>query len=329
MALAVLGYLAVIMTGFYVNPSPVVSYLFVGLGLLFLFSSYLFTLTLLAHLLSLPLKKFPRKKVAWGTIAVAFLLVGWAYLQALSFTVTETTIEVKNLKAPVTLIHLPDLHLGPSRDIRYLTEVLAVVEEYRPDFVVYNGDLVDGNSALRAEVFDLFKAVGVPQYFTTGNHEYYVNVDAVVGFAQDAGVIPLRSERVEAFNLNLVGLEYMNADRNASSGHTVNDLYMDEELPKIALNPNLPTLLIHHSPVGIQYAVQAKVDVYLAGHTHGGQVFPGTALIKERFPYVKGRYGIDGLTLLVSQGAGTFGPKARLGTRNEIQVVRLTPAPSA
>lgn len=32
------------------------------------------------------------------------------------------------------------------------------------------------------------------------------------------------------------------------------------------------------------------------------------------------------MTLLVSQGAGTFGPRMRLGASNELQFIRLIPA---
>ena len=32
------------------------------------------------------------------------------------------------------------------------------------------------------------------------------------------------------------------------------------------------------------------------------------------------------MTLFVSQGAGTFGPWMRLGTSNEIQLIRFVPA---
>jgi predicted MPP superfamily phosphohydrolase len=63
----------------------------------------------------------------------------------------------------------------------------------------------------------------------------------------------------------------------------------------------------------------------LAGHTHGGQLFPGTLLTAVRFPMNKGRFQVGGTTLLVSQGAGTFGPWMRLGPFNELQLITLVP----
>jgi predicted MPP superfamily phosphohydrolase len=78
--------------------------------------------------------------------------------------------------------------------------------------------------------------------------------------------------------------------------------------------------------VGLQYISQGGVDVMFSGHTHGGQLFPGNILTGIRFPMNKGRFQIGDMTLLVSQGAGTFGPWMRLGTFNEIQLVKLVPS---
>jgi predicted MPP superfamily phosphohydrolase len=54
-------------------------------------------------------------------------------------------------------------------------------------------------------------------------------------------------------------------------------------------------------------------------------LFPGTILTSIRFPMNKGRYQVGGTTLLVSQGAGTFGPWMRLGTFSEVQFIKLVP----
>ncbi|MDR2353482.1 MAG: metallophosphoesterase [Deltaproteobacteria bacterium] len=239
---------------------------------------------------------------------------------------TEWSLPVKGLENPIYFAHLPDLHLGPARGEGYLKRVLDTVVELKPDFILYNGDLVDGNSALTTKIFDNFKDLTIPQYFTTGNHEFYVNTSEEINLLNYAGIRVLRSQSIEVNGINLIGLEYMNADKESSDAHQVNNLMMDEELPKIPTNPNYPTLLAHHSPVGIKYAVREKIDVYVSGHTHGGQVFPGTLLASLRYPYLKGYFQIDGLQLLVSQGVGTFGPVMRLGTFNEIQMIKLVPS---
>lgn len=153
---------------------------------------------------------------------------------------------------------------------------------------MYNGDLVDSNIALDPELFSLFKTVQAEQYFTTGNHEYYVDTDRALELIADAGIRVLRSEMLETHGIQLIGMEYMNADRETYDAHVVNTLTLQEELPKIARDTSKPTVLVHHSPVGIRYVAEENMDVMLSGHTHGGQFFPGTVLIRFRFPIYRG-----------------------------------------
>jgi predicted MPP superfamily phosphohydrolase len=101
---------------------------------------------------------------------------------------------------------------------------------------------------------------------------------------------------------------------------------LETTLPKLKLNPDLPTVAFHHSPIGIEYFHEAGVDVLIAGHTHGGQMFPWTLLAPLQFPYTKGRYTYKGMQIYVSQGAGTFGPPLRIGTSNELSHIVLVPA---
>lgn len=84
-----------------------------------------------------------------------------------------------------------------------------------------------------------------------------------------------------------------------------------------------PSILIHHSPVGIEYIANKKIDLVLAGHTHAGQIFPVTFIAKYIFPYNKGLYQTGESQVFVSQGAGTFMVPIRLGTTNEINLIQL------
>jgi predicted MPP superfamily phosphohydrolase len=324
--LFIFGFIALIVSRLYLAPSLLSAVLYCVLGVFLAYHIYFFLLLLVAHPVS---KFFPAKAGKAVTIAAATisaLLIAWGLWNSYSLQVTEQTVKVKGLKAPITIMHAPDLHLGPARGEAFLRKVIDAIKKSDPDIVLYNGDMVDGNIALKPEIFEEFRGLPMPQFFTTGNHDFYVDTNTELDFIKKAGIRILRSETAELLGINLIGLEYMNADRASSDSHRVNDLFMDEELPKAKWNPDLPRILAHHSPVGMQYAIKEKIPVMLTGHTHGGQFFPGTLLIRLRFPKYKGRYDYEGLTLLVSQGAGTFGPPIRLGTISEIQLVRLEPA---
>jgi predicted MPP superfamily phosphohydrolase len=296
------------------------------LGLFFIFHVYLFLFLLASHVLSPLIRKVAGRKVAVTAVLVCLGFVGFGFLQAQSFTLTNHQIQVRGLAKPVSIMHIPDLHLGAQRGESYLQAVVDTINKHSPDLVLYNGDLVDSNIALRPELFSLFKEIKAEQYFTTGNHEFYLDTDKALELIRNAGIHILRSEMAETHGLQFIGMEYMNADRRTYDAHIINDLTLEEELPKIQRADNLPVILAHHSPVGLRYVSQGGVDVMFSGHTHGGQLFPGNILTGIRFPMNKGRFQIGGMTLLVSQGAGTFGPWMRLGTFNEIQIVQLVPA---
>ncbi|MDR1608511.1 MAG: metallophosphoesterase [Deltaproteobacteria bacterium] len=318
------GYLATIMSGFYLEPNVVAQWAYNILGLAFMVIIYLLALVLGGHLLAKIFKPLNSQLAmrAEFLLALGLILYGWANVQ--TFTVTRHEIPLPGLAQPVTVAHIPDLHLGAQRQEKYLNKVIKAINELKPDIVIYNGDLIDSNIALRPELFRLFKKVKSEQYFTTGNHEYYINTNKALELIAGAGIIILKSQSAQTHGLELIGLDYMNGDRGSTDAHRVNDLYMDEELPKIPRGQG-PAILIHHSPVGLKEPLKNGIKVMLSGHTHGGQIFPFTALISRYFPYFKGRYELNGLTLLVSQGAGTFGPWMRLGTFNEIQLITFRP----
>ena len=82
---------------------------------------------------------------------------------------------------------------------------------------------------------------------------------------------------------------------------------------------------MHHSPVGATYVADAGVDLSIAGHTHaGGQVFPATLVgCRFFFPYCNGLYNLGDTTIFVSPGVGTFVLPMRIGTDNELTLLRL------
>ena len=60
----------------------------------------------------------------------------------------------------------------------------------------------------------------------------------------------------------------------------------------------------------------------LASHTHEGQIWPFGYLVRVNHPFLSGRYEVNGMTVIVCRGTGTWGPRMRLWHRGEI--VRIT-----
>ncbi len=260
---------------------------------------------------------------AWTALSFSLLLVIWGSLNANSFEVTRHELMLSGLQEDVRIMHISDVHIGHHRGRSYLEQIVAETNAHHPDLVLINGDLVDANSVLKPDILAPLADFQAPVFFTTGNHENYVHFDKALEIVQSLGVRVLRNQIVRVEGIQLIGLDYMNADEHTYDAHSVNSLTIKEELPKIKIGNDAPTVLMHHSPVGLEYITQAGIDLMLAGHTHAGQVFPATLITPLMFPLNKGFHDIDGTLFFVSQGAGTFGPRLRIGSQNEINLIDL------
>jgi predicted MPP superfamily phosphohydrolase len=91
------------------------------------------------------------------------------------------------------------------------------------------------------------------------------------------------------------------------------------------------SLLLYHTPDLIETAAQNGVNLYLAGHTHGGQVrlpFIGAVITLSAYgrKYASGLHTLGPTTLYTSRGLGMEGlhlPRARLLCPPEMVVIEL------
>jgi predicted MPP superfamily phosphohydrolase len=304
------------------------SWLYLAGGYVFTFYVFLFLALLALHLLQLKWQLSGPSSAAM-VFAVALAATLWGAVKANSFDVREQVIQVSGLEQPVAVMHVSDVHLGHHRGREYLQQIVDATNQRAPDLVVITGDLVDAEVAITAEVLAPLSKLAAPAYFVVGNHENYTNAPLTAQLVAQQGVHVLHNERVESHGLQLVGLDYMNADEDAVDLHPSADpRTIKATLQNLPLAPGIPSVLLHHSPVGAAYAEAAGFDLTLAGHTHAGQFFPNTLLAPLIFPFNHGLYRQGKLQVFVSAGAGTFLLRSRLGSSNEIVLLRLVPADS-
>ena len=294
------------------------------LGLLF----YVFIWLLVFELLR-PLLRIPARAAGVAVLLLAAFTTGYGVWNAYRFETRIIDVTVPKLARPIEVAVLADVHMGGHRGKAYLERVVAAINAIDPDIIVMPGDLADSTAILKDENFAPLARLKAPAYFATGNHDTYIDEKRLIAIAQKQGVHVLHNQVVSVDGLQIAGLDYMNADDKAFDLHpSPGKATIERTLPKLGLDPSRPSILIHHSPVGIQYADQAGVDLFIAGHTHdGGQIFPATLLAKWLFfPYSNGLYRIGKMQLFVSPGIGTFMLPLRVGTRNELTLLRLRPA---
>ena len=296
------------------------------MGVLFL----LFAALLAADVLTLGGLLLPRAAPA---------LRGWAAVVAAVLAVVAL---VQGLRAPVvveqevTLARLPraaeglsvavvsDLHLGSLIGRRWLAARIAQLHALKPDAVLIAGDLVDSDIDNALPLTPVLRTLQAPRgvWLALGNHDAYAGAARVAEFAESAGVRALRNRSVElAPGVRLAGIDDPAVLRHPRSGRE--DRRVERALADAP--PADVTLLLAHSPEqgDIAAAARGGADVMFCGHTHGGQIWPFSYLVRRRYSYFIGRYETEGLTLFVGRGTGTWGPRMRLWRRGEILLVRL------
>lgn len=236
-------------------------------------------------------------------------------------------IELPKLTEPVQIAQLSDVHLGHFRGRRNLEKLVSKVNKTDAQMVVITGDMFESFYNLEPATLEPLKKLTVPIFFVSGNHDMYVDVDSVKQLMRDAGVNVLENSMMECCGIQIVGLDYMRPDdRTIDHMHAgVGAKTIENTLPTIALDSTRPSILLHHNPVGAEYAEKAGFGLYLAGHTHGGQLFPVTLLNDRIFNYNRGLYRCGSLQIYTSEGSGTFGPPMRIGTKSEVTLIRLKP----
>ncbi len=255
--------------------------------------------------------------IAAGLFAMRTALAPW--------TIRTVRVRVSGLPEALRgmrIVQLTDVHVGPTIGRDFIRGMVRAVNRLNPDVVAITGDLVDGPvSELGAHVAplaDLRAKHGT--FFVTGNHEYYSGVAEWVAELGRLGVRVLDNERVTVGEgehvIDLAGVNDWSARR------------FDVFKPDLAKalhgrDSARPVVLLAHQPKIIKQAAEARVDLVLSGHTHGGQIWPWSKLVALDQPYLAGLHREEHTQIYVSEGTGYWGPPMRVGTAPEITEIIL------
>ena len=269
---------------------------------------------------------FQLKVYGISTLVISSLITFFGTINAWNIQVTKKEIVIKGLNNEIKAMHLSDIHLGHFRGKKFLKKIVDKTNRQNVDIVFITGDLFDGRVRLSSKTLEPLRQLNVPVYFIEGNHDKYTGVKEIKNLLRNMGIRVLENETENWNGLQIIGLNHMAADNETFNMHASNNGHtIKSTLSELSPDKNKPSVLLHHSPDGIKYASEHGVNLYLAGHTHAGQLFPIKYIADMIFDYNKGIHHLNGTTIFVSQGAGTFGPPMRVGTKSEITLLQLNP----
>ena len=275
-----------------------------------------------------------RRRRRWGclprllvTLLVLAVAVGWFWWQQNGLS--SETISVTSAPdgfAGYRIAVISDLHgkeFGEDNE-----KLIDYVRDLEPDLIAVTGDLIH-DQAQMAMVRPVAKGLAsiAPTYYVTGNHEWA------------AKVVPELEELLEACGINVLSNEYVmlseGGDQIALLGAEDSNGYADQmtvgELADQVRQEqgDVYTILLSHRNNHYDQYQQARVDLTLAGHAHGGLIrLPTTdGLIgpkRELWPqYTAGLYDLSYGQMVVSRGLGNQFPCFRLFNRPDVPLVVL------
>ena len=228
----------------------------------------------------------------------------------------------------LTIVQISDIHPNPRAAMHRgrIPELRAAVEAFRPDLLVFTGDIFDEYT--EPEEFqafcELFGELEAPlgKYYVLGNHDLFhhwrepsFDRAALETALARAGVRLLEDTGVMAQGVRILGRKD----------------YLYTEGRRLSADRLLPggpdghyTVWLDHEPRDFKNAAAAGADLILSGHTHGGQIWPaGAAGMVARNERNYGKKQVtDRCTAIVSGGTGTWG--YRLRTQGKTEIVCIT-----
>lgn len=233
----------------------------------------------------------------------------------------------------LTIQVVSDLHVRSPRTPSL--NALRRLAGTRPDFLFACGDLSDRVDAAPfvAEALAAIEPVH-GAYAVWGNHDLFVSRAATdpawigyrtqpLGFIRQAcqaqGVTVLDNaharHRIGGAELAIVGI--------GDATHRGDDAARAFD----GVDEDAFTLLLTHNPDAVPRLGEARVDLVVCGHTHGGQIVPPLmsapmTSTRSPLPRASGLMHIDGRLVYITRGVGTVGIPMRVNAPAELP--RLT-----
>ncbi|HCX61057.1 MAG TPA: metallophosphoesterase, partial [Clostridiales bacterium] len=172
------------------------------------------------------------------------------------------------------------------------------------------------------EIWEILNSIEAPlgKYAVYGNHDYGGGAERVYEkIMRNSGFILLKNEKIylKDFNINIIGMDdsiFGDYDRETIIGMLDEDRY---------------NIVLSHEPDVIDFLLEYDIDLFLSGHSHGGQVnlpfVDSLPLLAKK--YTRGLYSFNNYrqtNLYVNIGLGTSQIPMRFMAPPELTVLILS-----
>ena len=252
-------------------------------------------------------------------LVIVFFACVYGTYNARNPRIIHETIVSNKISSPLKILLVSDLHLGKLLGREYCDDLVRRINAQNVDVVIIAGDIIDDQWSYVADtgsykpLKNLHSKYGT--YAVLGNHDYFTkNTNLEIAALEQVHVEVLLNQAVHLGKIKLAGLDDYSHDKSDTSLKLLSHG-----------NAHEFAILVDHQPRRMKKAAALGYDLYLAGHTHEGQVFPNNMIVKAMYDlsYGEGKFGH--MIAYVTSGYGLWGVPMRLGTNPELVILELKP----
>lgn len=247
-----------------------------------------------------------------------------------------TKISIKSNTQGLKIAHISDFH--NTRLQNNNEELISLAREAQPDIIAITGDLIDSRHTNTKRAIDFVcELVKIaPCYYVPGNHESRIRkeYEELKGALAELGVTILCDQSTtyekNGQTYTIIGIEDPMFVLQKDSSKMATAVVAGKLLP-LAEQCKDYTIVLCHRPEVFSAYVDAKIDLALTGHAHGGQMqipFVRVGLIAPNqgfFPkYTVGLHTEGKTNMVVSRGIGNSLCPIRVNNRPEVILIELT-----
>lgn len=285
-----------------------------------------------------------RKITVVFTIAFTVLMSVYGIQNAHKLKITnyEVNVEKKSNLDELNVVLIADLHLGYNVGLSEIEDMTNKINELNPDVVVIAGDIFDNEySAIEhpKQIINVLNSINAKygKYATFGNHDIEEKIlvgftfnwskqakenaqasEQMIKFIEDSGFTIL----YDSYEL-IEDSVYIYGRPDAHKINLGNKNRVEAKDITMNLDKNKTIICVDHEPGDLDELSKAGVDIDLSGHTHNGQIWPGTISINWLWKNAYGIKQINNMTSIVTSGVGLFGVNMRTGCYPEIVNVNI------
>jgi uncharacterized protein len=284
-----------------------------------------------------------RRRVATAArmraIAVLAVIGAFAIYTPLRVFVERGDLRVRHhevgprTSAPLRIAFIGDVQQDANTDGARAREVYAIVNASQPDVVLSAGDWINSGpdhiTAAAEAAGELKSRLGT--FSVRGDHEHFAYVDRFrsvreVEAAMRSHGVAMLAHEVRWFEhagkrIAVVFLNYNYIHRTDAASIAM--------LVASVAHADYTIAVTHQLDETLASLLEGKIDLVLAGHTHGGQINPVVGvthvnLARLETAYVDGRYQRGATTIIVTAGVGYSIVPFRYASPGSIELIELT-----